>query len=192
MTTQPFSFCATTLQAIGQTPLVRLNKVVPPGSADVFVKLEYYNPTGSYKDRMALAMIEAGEEAGSLQPGMTVVECTGTSLAFVCAVKGYPFTVVTSDAFAKEKLQTMKAFGADLVIVPSEGGKITPDLVPTMRERARELAQRPGLRVPVSSSPTRSIIRTPSGVTSASAPKYGSSLIGRSMCSAGPSARPGC
>ncbi len=148
MTSQPFSHCSTTLEAIGQTPLVRLNKVVSPGSADVFVKLEYYNPTGSYKDRMALSMIEAGEEAGLLQPGMMVVECTGgstgTSLAFVCAVKDYQFTVVTSDAFAKEKLQTMRAFGANLIIVPSEDGKITPDLIPTMRERARELAQQPG------------------------------------------------
>lgn len=138
---------SSTLQAIGKTPLVRLNKVVGPNSADVFVKLEYYNPTGSYKDRMALAMIEEAERSGALQPGMTVIECTGgstgTSLAFVCAVKGYRFEVVTSDAFAKEKLQTMRAFGADLVIVPSQGGKITPDLIPSMRERAREIAQRP-------------------------------------------------
>ncbi|MVM31986.1 pyridoxal-phosphate dependent enzyme [Spirosoma sp. HMF4905] len=141
------AIAANTLAAIGQTPLVHLNKVVRPDSADVFVKLEYYNPTGSYKDRMALAMIEEAERSGALQPGMTVVECTGgstgTSLAFVCAVKGYRMQIVTSDAFAKEKLQTMRAFGADLVIVPSLGGKITPDLIPTMRERARELAQRP-------------------------------------------------
>lgn len=141
-------FCHNALQAIGNTPLVRLNKVVLPDSADVLVKLEYYNPTGSYKDRMALAMIEAGEEAGLLSSDTTVVECTGgstgTSLAFVCAVKGYRFRVVTSDAFAKEKRQTMRAFGADLVIVPSEGGQITPDLIPAMRERARELAQRSG------------------------------------------------
>ncbi|MBD2701165.1 cysteine synthase family protein [Spirosoma sp. BT702] len=138
---------ANTLQAIGHTPLVKLNNVVSPGSADVFVKLEYYNPTGSYKDRMALAMIEEAERSGALRPGMTVVECTGgstgTSLAFVCAVKGYRFEVVTSDAFAKEKLQTMRAFGAHLVIMPSKGGKITPDLIPSMRERAREMAQRP-------------------------------------------------
>lgn len=136
-----------TLQAIGNTPLVRLNKVVGPDSADVFVKLEYYNPTGSYKDRMALAMIEDAERSGALRSGMTVVECTGgstgTSLAFVCAVKGYRFQVVSSDAFAKEKLQTMRAFGADLILIPSQGGKITPDLIPSMRERAREIAQRP-------------------------------------------------
>jgi cysteine synthase A len=139
------NYASTTLHAIGNTPLVRLNQVVPPNSADVFVKLEYYNPTGSYKDRMALAMIEEAERSGALKPGMTVVECTGgstgTSLAFVCAVKGYSFQVVTSDAFAKEKLQTMRAFGAELVIVPSEGGKITPDLIPSMREKARQLSE---------------------------------------------------
>lgn len=138
---------ANALEAIGHTPLVKLNKVVGPASADVFVKLEYYNPTGSYKDRMALAMIDEAERSGALQMGMTVVECTGgstgTSLAFVCAVKGYRFEVVTSDAFAKEKLQTMRAFGAHLVIMPSKEGKITPDLIPSMRDRAREMAQRP-------------------------------------------------
>ncbi|UFH56825.1 PLP-dependent cysteine synthase family protein [Spirosoma sp. KNUC1025] len=147
MTYQTTRLAATTLEAIGHTPLVRLNKVVRPNSADLYVKLEYYNPTGSYKDRMALAMIEEAERSGALQPGMTVVECTGgstgTSLAFVCAVKGYRFEVVTSDAFAKEKLQSMGAFGAELVIVPSKDGKITPDLIPTMRERARQMAQRP-------------------------------------------------
>src|SRR5512143_4362785 len=112
------------LQAIGNTPLVRLNKIVPPNSADVFVKLEYYNPTGSYKDRMALSMIEEAEKRGDLKQGMTVVEytggSTGSSLAFVCAVKGYRFHVVSSDAFAAEKLQTMRVFGSELEIVPSE------------------------------------------------------------------------
>src|SRR5512140_2473537 len=116
------------LQAIGNTPVVRLNKVVPPKCADVLVKLEYYNPTGSYKDRMALAMIEEAEQRGDLSPGMTVVEytggSTGSSLAFVCAIKGYRFHVVSSDAFALEKLQTMKAFGAQLTVVPSQGGKV--------------------------------------------------------------------
>ena len=131
------------LHAIGNTPVVRLNRVVPPGSARVLVKLEYYNPTGSYKDRMALAMIEEAEIRGALKPGMTVVEytggSTGSSLSFVCAVKGYRFRVVCSDAFAKEKLQTMKLFGGELDLVPSHGGKITPDLVPRMIERAREI-----------------------------------------------------
>lgn len=139
---------ASILQAIGNTPLVRLQKVVPPRSAEVLVKLEYFNPTGSYKDRMALAMIEGAEARGELRPGMTVVEytggSTGSSLAFVCAVKGYAFKVVSSDAFAREKLQTMRAFGADLVIVPSQGGVVTPDLIPRMIEAARELAAEDG------------------------------------------------
>ena len=134
-----------TLDAIGKTPIVQLQKIVPKGSADILVKLEYFNPTGSYKDRMALAMIEEAEARGDLRPGMTVVEytggSTGSSLAFICAVKGYNFKVVSSDAYAREKLQTMKAFGADLFIVPSEGGKITPDLVPRMIEKARSLAE---------------------------------------------------
>jgi cysteine synthase len=133
------------LQAIGHTPLVRLNRVVPVNSANVLVKLEYYNPTGSYKDRMALSMIEEAEKRGDLRPGMCVVEytggSTGSSLAFVCAVKGYRFHVVSSDAFAKEKLQTMRAFGAQLTSIPSEGGKVTPDLTPRMMRRAREIAE---------------------------------------------------
>ena len=133
-----------TTQVIGNTPIVRLQKVVPPNCADVLVKLELFNPTSSYKDRMALAMIEEAEQRGDLRPGMTVVEytggSTGSSLAFVCAVKGYTFHVVSSDAFAKEKLNTMRAFGAELDIVPSVGGKITPDLVPRMIERAQQIA----------------------------------------------------
>src|SRR5215216_4515933 len=122
-----------TLDTIGGTPVVRLNKIVPPDSADVLVKLEYFNPTGSYKDRMAKAMIEYAEQRGALRPGMTVVEytggSTGSSPAFICAVNGYPFKVVASDAFSKEKVRTMQAFGADLRIVSSEGGLITPDLI---------------------------------------------------------------
>lgn len=133
------------LQAIGNTPLVRLNKILPSNCADVFVKLEYYNPTGSYKDRMALAMIEEAEKRGELRPGMTVVEytggSTGSSLAFVCSVKGYRFHVVSSDAFAKEKRQTMNVFGADLDIIPSQGGKVTADLVRLMMQRAREITE---------------------------------------------------
>src|SRR3990172_8659051 len=136
------------LQAIGNTPLVRLNRVVPSHCADVLVKLEYYNPTGSYKDRLALSMIEEAEKRGDLRPGMTVVEytggSTGSSLAFVCAVKGYRFRVVSSDAFAKAKLDTMTAFGAELHIVRSKGGKVTPDLVPRMIEEASALAEQEG------------------------------------------------
>ncbi len=132
------------LQAIGNTPIVKLRKLISADSATVLVKLEYFNPTGSYKDRMALAMIEEAEARGDLRPGMTVVEytggSTGSSLAFICAVKGYPFRVVSSDAFAREKLQTMRAFGAELTIVPSQGGQITPDLLPRMIEEARKIA----------------------------------------------------
>ena len=133
--------------AVGGTPVVQLIKVTPEGAADLFVKLEWFNPTGSYKDRMALAMVEEAERRGDLRPGMTVVEytggSTGSSLAFVCAAKGYRFKVVSSDAFSAEKLKTMRAFGAELTIVPSEGGKITPDLVPRMIEQAKEYAAEP-------------------------------------------------
>jgi cysteine synthase len=131
------------LEAIGNTPVVRLRRVAPPDGAAVFVKLEYFNPTGSYKDRMARAMIEQAEQRGVLKPGMTVVEytggSTGSSLAFVCAVKGYHFHVVSSDAFAPEKLKTMRAFGAQLDVVHSPSGQITADLIPRMMARAREL-----------------------------------------------------
>jgi len=127
---------------------VRLRRLVQAGSADVLVKLEYYNPTGSYKDRMALAMIEGAEARGTLRPGMRVVEftggSTGSSLALVCAVKGYPFVPVSSDAFAKEKLDTMRAFGADLHVVASEGGRITPGLFDRMRAEVDRLMQEPG------------------------------------------------
>lgn len=132
------------LGAIGNTPVVQLQKLVPPGSADVLVKLELTNPTGSYKDRMALAMIEEAEKRGDLRPGMTVVEytggSTGSSLAFVCAVKGYRFRVVSSNAFSIEKLRTMEAFGAELDIVHEPSGITTPGLIPRMMARARELA----------------------------------------------------
>lgn len=132
---------------VGGTPVVQLTKITPEDAADLFVKLEWFNPTGSYKDRMALAMVEEAERRGDLRPGMTVVEytggSTGSALAFVCAAKGYRFRVVSSDAFSTGKLKTMKALGADLTIVPSEGGKITPDLVPRMIEQAQEFAAEP-------------------------------------------------
>ena len=135
------------LAGIGDTPLVRLSKLVEPGLAEVWVKLEAANPTGSYKDRMALAMIEGAERDGRLKPGQPVVEytggSTGSSLAFVSAVKGYPLHIVTSDAFADEKLRTMEAFGARLEILSSPKG-ITPQLIPRMRARAAELAQEVG------------------------------------------------
>ena len=142
------SVAASVLQAIGNTPLVRLARVVPPGSADVLVKLESINPTGSYKDRMALAMVEGAEARGALRPGMRVVEftggSTGSSLGMVCAAKGYPFVVLSSDAFAKEKLLTMTAFGADLRIVPSDGGKVSPALFDRFRTEIAKLAAEPG------------------------------------------------
>lgn len=131
------------LAAIGNTPVVQLQRIVPSKHAAVFVKLEYFNPTGSYKDRMALAMIEQAERRGTLKSGMTVVEytggSTGSSLAFVCAVKGYRFHVVSSDAFAPEKLKTMSALGAQLDIIHSPSGKITSDLIPKLMTRAKEL-----------------------------------------------------
>jgi cysteine synthase len=133
------------LKVIGNTPLVKLKNILPRDCADIYIKLEYLNPTGSYKDRMALAIIEEAEKRGSLKPGDTVVECTaggtGTSLAMVCCLKGYKFRVISSDAFAPEKLKAIVAYGAQLEIVKSESGKITPDLIPRMIERARELGQ---------------------------------------------------
>lgn len=132
------------LNAIGNTPLVRLSHIVPAGAADVWVKLEYFNPTGSYKDRMARSMIERAEQRGDLKPGMTVVEytggSTGISLAFVCAVKGYRCRIVCNDAVALEKRRSMEVFGAELEVLKSDGGKLTPDLVPRMMARAREIA----------------------------------------------------
>ncbi|MEU8379199.1 cysteine synthase family protein [Streptosporangium sp. NPDC048865] len=133
------------VDSVGNTPLVRLTRVVPEGAAQVLVKLESGNPTGSYKDRMALAMIEGAELSGALRRGRRVVEftggSTGSSLAFVCAVKGYPLSIVTSDAFSPEKLRTMRAFGADLTVVPSERGRITPALFDRMREEVVRIAE---------------------------------------------------
>jgi hypothetical protein len=123
------------LSAIGNTPVVRLARMAGDSCAEVWVKMEAANPTGSYKDRMALAMIEAAEADGRLRPGQPVVEytggSTGSSLAFVCAVKGYPLRIVSSDAFAEEKILTMRAFGADVELIPSPDG-ITPGLIPSM------------------------------------------------------------
>lgn len=139
---------ASILAQVGGTPVAQLATVVPPDAADVLVKLEWFNPTGSYKDRMALAMVEEAERRGDLEPGMTVVEytggSTGSSLAFVCAAKGHPFKVVCSDAYAIEKRRTMLAFGADLTVVESGDGRVTPDLVQRMIAVAAEYAAEPG------------------------------------------------
>jgi cysteine synthase A len=129
------------LHAIGNTSMVRLRKVVPPKCADVFVKLEWENPTGSVKDRIAHAVISRAEEDGRLKPGDTVVEytggSTGASLALVCAVKGYRLQIVSSDAFSQEKLDQMAALGAELTHVRSEGGRTTKKLILDMIEVAR-------------------------------------------------------
>jgi len=136
------------LQAIGNTPLVQLCKVVPPGHARVLVKLEWANPTGSMKDRMAQSMIARAEADGRLSPGGTVVEytggSTGTSLALICAAKGYRLRIVTSDAFSQEKRDHMRALGAELALVPSEGGRTTKKLIEDMIEVARQISQEPG------------------------------------------------
>ena len=135
------------LRAIGNTSLIRLRNVVPPGSAEIWVKLEWENPTGSLKDRMALAVISRAEADGRLRPGDTVIEytggSTGTSLALVCAARGYPIRIVSSDAFSQEKLDHMKALGAELILVPSQGGLTTKQLILDMIERARELSRVP-------------------------------------------------
>ncbi|MBH28549.1 MAG: cysteine synthase [Chloroflexi bacterium] len=137
----------TALDTIGNTPIIKLQNIVPPNHANVYAKLESYNPTGSKKDRMALAMIEGAEERGELSTGMTVVEytggSTGSALAFVCAVKGYKFHVISSDAFGREKLDTMRALGAKLEVIKSQDGKITPDLINQMIQRASEIARKP-------------------------------------------------
>ena len=138
---------STALEAIGQTAVMRLRRLVETEAAEVWVKLEGGNPTGSYKDRMALAMIEGAERSGRLRPGQVVVEytggSTGSSLAFVCALKGYPLRIVSSDAFAQEKIETMRALGAEVEIVHSPDG-ITPELIPRLQARAAEIVDEVG------------------------------------------------
>jgi len=135
------------LEAIGNTSLVGLRRIVPRGAGSISAKLEWENPTGSMKDRMALAVISRAEEDGRLRPGDTVVEytggSTGASLALVCAARGYRLRIVTSDAFSREKRNHMAALGAELTIVPSEGGLTTRKLIGEMIETARELSREP-------------------------------------------------
>ena len=135
------------LEAIGNTSMVRLRRVVPSGCAKVFAKLEWENPTGSMKDRAAQAMIARAEADGRLKPGDTIVEytggSTGISLALICVAKGYRLHIVTSDAFSKEKLNHMAALGAELELVPSEGGLTTKKLILDMIEAAKEYSKRP-------------------------------------------------
>ncbi len=139
--------CSNILEAIGNTSIVQLRRVVPEGCAKIFAKLEWENPTGSMKDRVAQAMIARAEEDGRLRPGDTIVEytggSTGISLALICAAKGYRLHIVTSDAFSQEKLKHMAAFGAQLTMVPSEGGKTTKKLILDMIEVARQIAAQP-------------------------------------------------
>lgn len=139
---------ASALDAIGNTPVVQLQRITPPDSAAVYVKVEGVNPTGSYKDRMALAMIEEAEERGALTKDLTVIEytggSTGSSLAFVCAAKGYRFHAVSSDAFAAAKLNTMRAFGAELTIVHSPSGKISGELIQEVISVAATIAAQGG------------------------------------------------
>ena len=135
------------LHAVGNTSLVRLRKVVPANGSRLLVKLEWENPTGSMKDRMARSVIVRAEEDGRLKPGDTVVEytggSTGTSLALVCAARGYRIRIVTSDAFSLEKRDHMAALGAELTLVPSEGGQTTKQLILDMIEAARALSREP-------------------------------------------------
>jgi len=133
------------LDCIGTTSLLALRKIVPTNGARILLKLENENPTGSMKDRMALAMIEAAEADGRLTPGGSVVEytggSTGVSLSLICAVKGYPLHIVTSDAFAWEKLDHMRILGARLQIIHSESGGMTEKLTRDMVEAARIIAE---------------------------------------------------
>ncbi|HMK68283.1 MAG TPA: cysteine synthase family protein [Stellaceae bacterium] len=134
------------LACIGETPLVPLRKIAPGNGSRVLLKLESENPTGSMKDRMALAMIEAAEADGRLKPGGAVVEytggSTGVSLSLVCAVKGYPLHIVTSDAFAREKLDHMRILGASLQVLRSDCGRMTEKLTRDMIEAARVIAEK--------------------------------------------------
>lgn len=133
--------------AFGNTPLIKLERLSEPGCADIYVKWEGANPTGSMKDRMALSMIEGAERRGQLKPGGTVVEytggSTGSSLAMVCATKGYKAHFVSSEAFSRGKLQTMRAFGAHLELINPESGKISANLIDRLIARAKELSTQP-------------------------------------------------
>ena len=138
------------LEAIGNTPIIRLNRCAPANGAEVWLKLEYRNPTGSMKDRMALAMIEGAERDGLISAGDTVVEYTGGStgpaLALVCRAKGYRALIVMADCFTEERFQLMRALGAEIDVIESVEGrpKVTPQDIHNMVERSKELAARPG------------------------------------------------
>ena len=141
---------STILDAIGNTPLVRLRRCAPENGAELWLKLEYTNPTGSMKDRMALAMIEGAEREGLISPGDTIVEYTGGStgpaLALVCRAKGYRALIVIADCFTEERFQLMRALGAELEVIPSVEGRpnVTAQDIENMVARAGELAAGPG------------------------------------------------
>jgi cysteine synthase A len=139
---------STILDAIGNTPLVELSRVVPTGCGRVVVKVEGANPTGSMKDRMAQAMIARAERDGRLKAGYMVVEysggSTGASLALICAAKGYRLKVFSSDAFSEEKLVQMAAFGAEVVILSSGDGLTTKSVINRMIAAAEEASRSPG------------------------------------------------
>src|SRR4030095_5920220 len=136
------------LDSIGNTPIVQLQRIVPPGSARVLAKLEWTNPTGSMKDRMAKAAMEGAEVEGGLKQGGTAVEytagTTGVSLALVCAAKGYRLHIVSSDAFSEEKMRTMRAFGAEITLVPSDNKNINESLIKRMIATAERISTQPG------------------------------------------------
>lgn len=144
------------LDLIGKTPLVRLNRIKKDVEAMVLAKLEYYNPSGSVKDRIALSMIEEAERQGIIKKGDTIVEPTsgntGTSLALVCALKGYRMIAVMPEEMSQERKDMMAAFGAELALVPSQGkaepGTFTKEDVEATLAKAEELASQPGHFMP--------------------------------------------
>lgn len=141
----PFS---SILCRVGSTSLLELRSIVPPGCARILLKLESENPTGSMKDRMALAMIQAAERDGRLKPGGSVVEytggSTGVSLSLICAARHYPLHIVTSDAFSQTKRDHMRALGADLTLIASNNGGMDAALTRNMVEAARQIRERTG------------------------------------------------
>lgn len=141
-------YAETALGAVGNTPLVRLKALEPENGAEIWIKLEGGNPTGSYRDRMAVSVLGRALANGALKPGDRVVEytggSTGTALAFVSAVLGLKFTAIFSDAFSDSKRMAMQAFGAEVLVEKSEDGSITPDLIQRMESRAYALADEPG------------------------------------------------
>lgn len=135
------------LETIGETPIVKLNRLVPKDSADIYLKLEFFNPGGSVKDRIALNMIEAAEKAGELNPGDTIVEPTsgntGVGLAMVGAAKGYPVIIVMPDTMSIERRKLIQAYGATLILTPGAEG------MKGAIAKATELASQDGFFLPL-------------------------------------------